>query len=138
MDHDRTVLLDYYAVGLSLSGHPMQAARERLERGGAVTSRDLESLPGGRMIAVGGLVTIRQRPSTAGGTIFLLLEDEFGFINVVVPAPLVQANEEVVKQATFVLVRGRLEKDGAVINVIGRQFRVLEMASLAHRVRSFR
>ena len=61
---------------------------------------------------VGGLVTIRQRPSTANGTIFLLLEDEFGFINVVVPSKLVGPNEDVVKGATFILVRGKLEKDG--------------------------
>jgi error-prone DNA polymerase len=137
LDRDRLVLLDYYAVGLSLNGHPMEAGRERLRAAGAVSSADLESLPNGRTITVGGLVTIRQRPSTAGGTIFLLLEDEFGFINVVVPASLVPANEEVVKQALFVVVRGKLENDGATINVVGRQFKELEMEAIEHRSRNF-
>jgi error-prone DNA polymerase len=139
LDADRLVLLDYYAAGLSLNGHPMQLAREKLERGGAVSSRDLQSLPGGRLVTVGGLVTIRQRPSTANGTIFLLLEDEWGFINVVVPSQLVAANEEVVKHTTFILVRGKLEKNGGVINVVGRQFRGLDIgAGLVHRSRDFR
>ena len=48
-------------------------------------------MPNGRIVTVGGLVTVRQRPATAGGTIFLLLEDEHGYMNVVVPQPLVGA-----------------------------------------------
>ncbi len=140
IDRERLVLLDYYAVGLSLEGHPMEPARTRLARHGAVSSKDLETLPHGRTVTVGGLVTIRQRPSTAGGTIFLLLEDEFGFINVVVPAKLVPANEEAVKQALFILVRGKLENDGSVINVIGRQFKELTVGAVAlsYQSRDFR
>jgi error-prone DNA polymerase len=125
-------------MGLSLEGHPMELARERLRRGGAVDSRDLERLENGRTIAIAGMVTVRQRPETAGGTIFLLLEDEFGFINVVVSKKLVDENAEVVKHAPFILVQGRLEKDGAVINVVGRRFRALDVgAEVAHRSRDF-
>lgn len=127
MDRDRQVLLDYYAVGLSLDGHPMQIVRTRLTQGGAVSSRDLAGLQSGRTVTIGGLVTVRQRPSTAGGTIFLLLEDEWGFVNVVVHKSLVAANEEVVKRAPFVLVQGRLEKDGGAINIVGRKFRELQV-----------
>jgi error-prone DNA polymerase len=116
----------------------MELVRERLQRGGAVDSRDLERLEDGRTITIGGLVTVRQRPETAGGTIFLLLEDEYGFINVVVSKKLVDANTEVVKHATFILVQGRLEKDGAVINVVGRRFRALDVGGkVAHRSRDF-
>jgi error-prone DNA polymerase len=140
LDRDRLVLLDYYAVGLSLAGHPMQSVRERLRAGGAVSSRDLAGLPSGRTVTVGGLVTVRQRPSTAGGTIFLLLEDEWGFVNVVVHKSLVAENEEVVKRAPFVLVQGRLEKSGAAINVVGRKFRELEVGdgAFVHRAHEFR
>jgi error-prone DNA polymerase len=137
MSNDRLVLLDYHAVGLSLNGHPMDAARERLTRGGALDSRDLESAPSGRIVTVAGLVTIRQRPSTANGTIFLLLEDERGFINIIVPASLVAANEEAVKHSTFILVRGKLEKQG-VINVVGQKFKALHISDVMHRARSFR
>jgi error-prone DNA polymerase len=137
MSNDRLVLLDYSAVGLSLNGHPMDAARARLKKGGAVDSRDIESIPSGRIITVGGLVTIRQRPATANGTIFLLLEDEHGFINIIVPSKLVAANEEAVKHSLFILVRGKLEKDG-VINVVGQKFRDLKISDVMHRARSFR
>jgi error-prone DNA polymerase len=137
MSNDRLVLLDYSAVGLSLNGHPMDAARARLKKGGAVDSRDIESIPSGRIITVGGLVTIRQRPATANGTIFLLLEDEHGFINIIVPSRLVAANEEAVKHSLFILVRGKLEKDG-VINVVGQKFKELKISDVMHRARSFR
>jgi error-prone DNA polymerase len=137
MSNDRLVLLDYHAVGLSLNGHPMDAARERLRKHGAVDSRDIEQIPSGRIITVAGLVTIRQRPATANGTIFLLLEDEHGFININVPPKLVPDNEEAVKQSTYILVRGKLEKQG-VINVVGQKFKALHISDVMHRARSFR
>jgi error-prone DNA polymerase len=138
LERERRILIDYHAMGLSLEGHPMELVRERLRRGGAIDSRDLERLEDGRTIAIGGLVTVRQRPETAGGTIFLLLEDEYGFINVVVSKKLVDANTEVVKHATFILVQGRLEKDGAVINVVGRRFRAIDLGEkVAYRSRDF-
>jgi len=115
----------------------MDPARERLKRAGAVHSKDLETIPSGRIVTVGGLVTIRQRPATANGTIFLLLEDEFGFINIIVPSKLVAANEDAVKQSLFILVQGKLEKSGA-INVVGRRFKELKISDVMHRARSFR
>lgn len=140
VDRDRQVLLDYYAVGLSLDGHPMQAVRQKLGAGGAVSSKDLASMESGRTVTIGGLVTVRQRPYTAGGTIFLLLEDEWGFVNVVVHKSLVEANEEVVKRAPFVLVQGRLEKESGAINVVGRKFRGLTVGEgrFVHRAHEFR
>jgi error-prone DNA polymerase len=96
------------------------------------------NMPNGRTVTVAGLVTVRQRPATAGGTIFLLLEDEYGYVNVVVPMPLVAPNEEVVKRARFVLVQGRVENDGASISVVGRRFMALEVGDLTHRAHEFR
>ena len=58
------------------------------------------------------MVTVRQRPQTANGTLFLLLEDEFGFINIIVPSTLVEDNAEVVKFAPFIVVQGKFERDG--------------------------
>ena len=132
------IYLDYFATGVSINGHPMQHMRERLRLAGVVDSSGLEDLRGGEKIVVAGLVTIRQRPASANGTIFLLLEDEWGFINVVVPSFLVEENSEVVKFATFVLVQGRFEKDGNVLNVVGKRFKELDVKRLEHRARSFR
>ena len=130
--------MDYHAVGMSIYGHPMESVREKLRRGGAIDSKELESVPNRRTVTVGGLVTVRQRPATAGGTIFLLLEDELGYVNVVVPQPLVAPNEEVVKRAPFVLVQGRVENDGASISVVGQRFKELEVGALTHRAHEFR
>jgi error-prone DNA polymerase len=132
------IYLDYFATGVSINGHPMHHMRDRLRRAGVVDSQGLRSLSGGESIIVAGLVTIRQRPASANGTIFLLLEDEWGFINVVVPSFLVDEFSEVVKFATFVLVQGRFEKDGNVLNVVGKRFKELQVKQLEHRARSFR
>jgi error-prone DNA polymerase len=132
------IYLDYFATGVSINGHPMAHMRSRLRRAGVVDSQGLRSLQGGEPIIVAGLVTIRQRPASANGTIFLLLEDEWGFINVVVPSFLVDEFSEVVKFATFVIVQGKFEKDGNVLNVVGKRFKELEIKRLEHRARSFR
>jgi error-prone DNA polymerase len=81
---------------------------------------------------------VRQRPATAGGTIFLLLEDEHGYVNVVVSKQMVELNEEVVKRAPFVLVQGRVENDGSAISVVGKRFKELEMKNLTHHAHEFR
>ncbi|MGH7629445.1 MAG: DNA polymerase III subunit alpha, partial [Gemmatimonadales bacterium] len=138
VSRDEQIYLDYFATGMSLNGHPMERARERLNRGGALDSKSLRELKGGEQVIVGGLVTIRQRPQTANGTIFLLLEDEHGFINVVVPSKLVEPNREVVKFATFVLVQGRFERDGEVMNVVGKRFKELVMRRIQYASRDFR
>lgn len=135
---DQLVFLDYHAVGMSIHGHPMASVRDRLERGGALDSRALEGMPNGRTVTVAGLVTVRQRPATAGGTIFLLLEDEHGYVNVVVQPELVGPNEEVVKRAPFVLVQGRVKNDGAALSVVGKRFKELQVQPLTHRAHEFR
>ena len=137
LDRSELIVLDYESFGIGLNGHPMEEVRERLQAAGARDSRELAKLPSGKEVLVGGLVTIRQRPTTAGGTIFLLLEDEHGFVNAVVPSRLVEANSEVVKFARFILVLGRLERNGVVINVVGRRFVALETRPLVHQSRDF-
>ncbi len=138
LNREQLVFLDYHAVGMSIYGHPMESVREKLTSGGAIDSTQLATMPNGRMVTVGGLVTVRQRPATAGGTIFLLLEDEHGYMNIIVPKPLVAPNEEVVKRAPFVLVQGRVENDGASISVVGKRFKELEVGELTHRGHEFR
>jgi error-prone DNA polymerase len=125
-------------VGASIYGHPMESVRERLRVGGTIDSKELEGVRNGRVVTVGGLVTVRQRPATAGGTIFLLLEDELGYMNIVVSKALVEKNEEVVKRARFVLVQGRVENDGASISVVGTRFKELEVGALTHQAHEFR
>jgi error-prone DNA polymerase len=86
-----------------------------------ITSRDLEELAHGRRVRIGGLVVARQRPGTASGIVFLLLEDEYGTINLVVPPQIYERHRLVVRTEPLMLVSGKLEKlaaAGGAINVL--------------------
>jgi error-prone DNA polymerase len=116
----------------------MEHLRARLDAAGVTSSRGLGSLAAGERCVVAGLVVARQHPATSKGTVFVLLEDEGGFINVIVPPRLYLEQREIVNHAPFLLVEGRFERDGRVLNVVGARFRRLEAAALAHRSRDFR
>jgi error-prone DNA polymerase len=137
LTEDELIFLDYFGAGASVHGHPMQQARGRLKAAGALTSKDLLALRGGERVTVAGLVTVRQRPATAKGTIFLLLEDEHGFINVIVPRTLAEEHRETVRHAAVVAVRGRFQRDGLEMNVVGERFRALEIGPVALSSRDF-
>jgi error-prone DNA polymerase len=132
-----TVLTDYFALGLSTNGHPVEHLRARLTGMGVKGSRDFPSLRSGERVRVAGLVTVRQRPESAGGTIFLLMEDEHGFMNIIVPRQLVERYADPVKFASFLVVDGRFERDGNVMNVVGDSFRTLNVKGLVHQTHSF-
>ena len=78
MSRKARVLLDYFTTGLSLDGHPMEAFRRKYDRLGIESSESLKQVRHGETVLVSGLVIARQKPQTAKGTVFLLLEDEFG------------------------------------------------------------
>jgi error-prone DNA polymerase len=139
LTRDELIQLDYYATGVTIHGHPMLALREKLNLRGAKDSSQVEKMPDGRNVTVAGLVVIRQRPSTANGTLFLLLEDEHGFMNVVVRKDMVDANEEIVKSAQYILVRGYVTREGDAVSVVGREFETLESTErLVQKSRDFR
>jgi error-prone DNA polymerase len=111
---------DYATSGLTVHSHPLALLRDRLPADLA-TSRDLEVLEHGARIKVAGLVVARQRPGTAGGIVFVLLEDEYGTINLVVPAAVYERHRLTVRTEPLMLVEGRLERHaaaGGVINVL--------------------
>jgi error-prone DNA polymerase len=81
----------------------------------------------GEKIVVAGLVVARQHPETAKGTVFVLLEDEWGFLNVIVPRETFAKNREVVKFSPFLVIEGRFEREDRVMNVIGFRFRELRL-----------
>jgi error-prone DNA polymerase len=137
LDERELIFLDYQATGICVTGHPMEHVRERLDRAGIVASRDMQDLRDGQRVVIAGLVTVRQRPESAKGTIFILLEDEWGFVNVIVSPGLVERYNDVVKYARFIVVEGRFERDGGVTNVVGRRFRELEVEQLVYGSHDF-
>src|SRR5690606_21532513 len=86
---------------------------------------DLERIRHGSSVEVAGLVVARQRPATAKGVVFMLLEDEEGTANVIVPPPVYAACRPAVRTASFALVRGRLERRDGVINIVAQSVEAL-------------
>ncbi|MDA0161241.1 DNA polymerase III subunit alpha [Solirubrobacter ginsenosidimutans] len=118
---------DYATTGLTLGPHPMQLLRPSLEPG-TVSIGDLVRMPHNAPVKLGGLVVARQRPGTAKGIVFLLLEDEFGTINLIVPPDLYEMNRLTVRSEPLLLCEGRLEKlpqAGGGINVFVKAVRSL-------------
>ena len=138
LEGEERIFLDYLATGICVAGHPMEHLRARLTAAGVASSRDLVSYANRERIVVSGLVVARQHPATANGTVFVLLEDEFGFINVIVPRTMYQQNREVVKHSPFLLIEGRFEREDAVLNVIGARFRELRVGRPARERVNYR
>jgi error-prone DNA polymerase len=115
-----SMLADYGTTGLTVANHPIALLRDRLPRD-AVPSRDLETLEHGSRVRVGGLVVARQRPGTASGVVFILLEDEFGTINLIVPPKVYERHRLTVRTEPLMLAAGKLERfaaAGGAINVL--------------------
>ena len=109
------ILFDYKATGLTLRRHPLALLRPRLAAKGLLSAGELDELPDGRKVAACGIVTLRQQPQTAKGTIFVTLEDETGPINVIVWKSLRDSQREEVMHARLLAVHGlwqRSEEDG--------------------------
>lgn len=138
LTRDEIITLDYYSTGITINGHPMMAHRERLKALGVKDSSEIERMPNRKDVSVAGLVVIRQRPHTANGVLFLLLEDEHGFINVVVKKDDVEPNEDIVKRAQFVLVHGYIGREGNALSIVGRQYEAIEAESLTQQSRDFK
>jgi error-prone DNA polymerase len=111
------LVADVWATGLSPDSHPAQYIREHLEAAGAVPIARLARLEHGQRVRVGGIVTHRQRPATAGGITFMNLEDETGMLNVTCSPGLWQRYRKVARTSAALVVRGRLEKNEGVINL---------------------
>jgi len=119
LDSWERLLADYSSTGIAIAEHPMSLIRLGLEDGVA-TSADLDRLANGSFVRLGGMVVARQRPATARGVVFMLLEDEVGTVNVVVPPPVYTRHRLAVRTASFARVDGKLERREGVINVVAR------------------
>ncbi len=129
MSDQEEAVADLWATGVSPDGHPTKFVREELDRLGAVTSAGMRLLESGTRIWVGGVVTHRQRPATAGGTLFINLEDETGLINVVCSRGCWIRYRRIARGAPALLVRGRLEASEGVYNLIAERIEPLPVAA---------
>ena len=117
---------DLWTTGVAPDGHPTRFHRSELDAAGVVTAADLLTCPVGR-VKVAGTVSHRQRPMTAGGTMFINLEDETGFVNVIVSKGCQARFRKTVLMSRALMVRGRLERHEGTANVIAEHLAYLSL-----------
>ncbi len=120
---------DYASTGLTLGRHPIALLRPMLQRRRARTASELQGMEHGSHVRACGLVTMRQRPMTASGTIFLTLEDETGYVNAIIWPRLWERQRAEILGATVLAVDGIMETDGKVHHLIAD--RVHDFSNLA-------
>jgi error-prone DNA polymerase len=142
---------DLWATHISPAGHPLRYLRPMLAGRGVLSVADTgfhepnrpplaeASVPAGGAprVRVAGLITHRQRPSTAAGVTFLNLEDETGMLNVVVFGAVWQRFRRVARNAAGVIIRGRLERQDEVVNLVAETIEALPIP-VRHKSRDFR
>jgi error-prone DNA polymerase len=133
LDRWQQVLADYATSGVTVDDHVMAVLRPRLSiPSGAdpvvlATSAQLSRLSHGCSVAVAGMTIARQRPGTAKGTMFLLFEDEWGTVNLVVSGAVYERHRALARAEPLLLARGRLERSpSGVLNVIVSELAALE------------
>ena len=117
------IVEDYAILRLSLKAHPLALLRDWLHAQRFTTARDLWISDPGRRVTVCGLVLVRQRPGSAKGVIFATLEDETGFINIIVWPTIFERYRPVIMTSRVLAVRGNLQREGRVHPCGGRDAR---------------
>jgi len=126
LDRWARLVADYATTGVTVSDHALAILRPRLP--GVSTSAELDRVDHGAEVTVAGMVVARQRPGTAHGMVFLLLEDERGTVNLVVPPPVYERHRRLARAEPLLLARGRLERPpagGGTTNVVVSELHAL-------------
>jgi error-prone DNA polymerase len=124
---------DYAVMGLSPRYHPLGLLRPRLPRAIRSTA-DALRVPDGTRIQVAGLIVCRQRPGTAKGITFLLLEDEYGVLNVIVYPDLYSEQRHIIRGEPFVVIEGILKQRANTINLVAERVWPLSEARAAFQI----
>ncbi len=118
------MLADYKHTSLSVGVHPLELLRPHLPSRVA-SSAELHETPNGTMLQVAGMAIARQRPATANGIVFMLLEDEHGQANLIIPPAVYEKHRAIVRGEPLLLARGKLERHDRNVNLL-----VTELVSL--------
>jgi error-prone DNA polymerase len=112
------VIQDYASTALSLKAHPVSFLRQKLTQLKVTPTSKLSKMKNGQFVKVCGLITVRQRPGTAKGVLFITIEDETGFANLVVWSKVFEKYRKVILQSRLLMVEGKLQIEGEVIHVV--------------------
>jgi error-prone DNA polymerase len=119
-----TMLADYKHTSISVGVHPLELLRPHLPAS-VCTTTEMAATSNGTMLEIAGMAVARQRPATANGVVFMLLEDEHGQANLIVPPQVYEKHRAIVRGEPLLLARGKLERAGRNVNLL-----VSELASL--------
>jgi error-prone DNA polymerase len=122
------IAADYGSVGLTLRRHPLALLRDKLQRRGVVPTRELWDQPNGKLVRTAGLVITRQRPGSAGGVTFVTMEDETGYVNLIVWNRVAVEQRAALLESRLLEVHGKLQREGDVQHVIAQ--RLTNLSSL--------
>jgi error-prone DNA polymerase len=115
------IVADYGSTGLTLRRHPLTLLRDALARRGVIPNQELWELPDGSPVTVSGLVITRQRPGSASGVTFVTMEDETGYVNLIVWKRVADAQRAALLESRLLLVRGKLQREGDVLHVVAHR-----------------
>jgi error-prone DNA polymerase len=122
------IVADYGSLGLTLRRHPLALLRDKLQRRGVIPTRELWELPNGKLVRTAGLVITRQRPGSAGGVTFVTMEDETGYVNLIVWNRVAVEQRAALLESRLLEVHGKLQREGDVQHVIAQ--RLTNLSSL--------
>ena len=122
------IVADYRSIGLTLGRHPLALLRQHLLKQRLLPASTLASFMHGQFARACGIVTVRQRPATAKGTVFVTLEDETGVVNVIVWPALVERQRKELLQSSLLAVYGIWQTENNVHHLIAK--RLVDMTSL--------
>ncbi len=129
MSKKEETVADLWATGISVDSSLTELVRDELDAMGVVPAAALRGIEHGTRVTVAGVVTHRQRPETARGLTFVNLEDETGLVNVVCSVGVWARHRRVAQSAPALVVRGRVESAGGVLNVVAERIGPLTLAA---------
>ena len=115
------IVADYATIGLTLRRHPLALLREKLGKHRIRTAAEVAQSRNGQLIRAAGIVTCRQRPATASGVIFVTLEDETGYVNLIVWNDLAERQRRELLASRLLAVSGEVQREGRVVHVLARR-----------------
>jgi error-prone DNA polymerase len=133
------LLADYASLGLSLGRHPLALLRDQLRRRRVLPAVDVNGRAHGDRVRTAGLVTCRQRPGTASGVTFVTIEDETGYVNLVVWNRVAERQRRALLDSRLLAVSGSVEREGEVVHVVAHRLEDLSalIGTLHARSRDF-
>jgi error-prone DNA polymerase len=115
------IVSDYETMGLTLRRHPLALLREKLTQRRIRSAAEVAQSRNGQFIRAAGIVTCRQRPATASGVIFVTLEDETGYVNLIVWNDLAERQRRELLASRLLAVAGEVQREGRVVHILARR-----------------